>query len=157
MNYWSIDCLINSYFLSIVTCRCTVSLHSFLTSFLASYLMILSSSNTRPSIIGELICLAKEKDGVVMNNVATNLIWMVMLCSRLKSVTSFGCYSGYLTGMSFGCHAPCRNNMLTYNLVAVFPFLLSSGSDPRPAAARGGHVSAHESCSIPATLNCGGS
>lgn len=91
-----------------------------------------------------------------MNSVATNLIWMVVVCFWAEERHIFGCCSGCLTGMSLGCDVPCRNNMLSYNLAAV-PFLLSSGSGPRPASARARHVSAYESCSIPATLNCGGS
>ncbi|KAJ5686371.1 hypothetical protein N7536_008990 [Penicillium majusculum] len=77
----------------------------------------------------------QRKGGSVMNSVATNLIWMVVVCFWAEERHIFGCCSGCLT----------------------VPFLLSSGSGPRPASARARHVSAYESCSIPATLNCGGS
>ncbi|KAJ5515491.1 hypothetical protein N7527_007051 [Penicillium freii] len=68
--------------------------------FFFSYILTLCALSTRheekgEAVLAELVCLAEEKGGAVMNSVATNLILMVVVCFfALK-----GCSSGSVTGI----------------------------------------------------------
>ncbi|OQD61671.1 hypothetical protein PENPOL_c015G00363 [Penicillium polonicum] len=74
------------------------------------------------SVVAELVRLAEEKGGAVMNSVATNLIWMVVVCVfALKGILFFYWFvqrlcDRYVPRLPY----PVQESTLKYN-VAGFP------------------------------------